>query len=340
MTPDPTAALAALSDSRAYTNKPDRPIVLKLEDSRTLQIPGPRLLAAVFARPWLAQRYDAARDGGSTLALSAIPGNSPTTLDRVALARDVRQAIADLPDDRTAERPYRDLCAFVDAATPGTVADYFRQVMAYVHRDLPRWHRPAAPRQARTESTRTPTEQKADYRARMLAAEVASARWWLEGYIDPENDEAPEHGARLGAPDLYALARDVIEEMADDGEAIDDAPDVLFRVPGPRTFYAVADMRLGARRRSHGVAYYTIPTPHPTKKESAVNLAEAVLARTVEILATETADEYRAAVAAEIRELRATGRPAASLLVQRGALSATATPSVDDLAARRARRTA
>ena len=66
-----------------------------------------------------------------------------------------------------------------------------------------------------------------------------------------------------------------------------------------------------------------------TMKETAVNLAEAVLARTVEILATETAAEHRDVVAAEIRELLAAGQPAAALIVQR-----------DDLAAQRARRTA
>ena len=96
---------------------------------------------------------------------------------------------------------------------------------------------------------------------------------------------------------------------------------------------------------SHGIRrsrYFSIPDPSTaaTKKETAVNLAEAVLARTVEILATATAHEYRDAVAAEIRELSAAGRPAAALLVQRGALSATASLGGDELAARRARRTA
>lgn len=267
-----TAALAALSDTRPFSSKPDRPVVLTLLDSRTLQVPGPRVLATTYALPWLRERFDAVRSGGSTLALSALPGGEPTLLNRLELERDLRQAIEALPEDHTAGRPYTDLRAYVGAAIPAHVDAYLHEVIGYMHRELPQWRRPPAPRPARAEPVKTPTEQKAAYRARVAAAEITSARWWLDGYLDPENDEAPEPGARLSAPDLYARARDAIESLAEDGEPIDDdTPDVLFRLPGPRTFYAVADDVLGARRRSHGVAYYTFPTAPNHAPEATVN---------------------------------------------------------------------
>lgn len=50
--------LARLRDGRYYAKKAEKPVTLKTDTGRALEIPGPRILAEVFALPWLQSRVD------------------------------------------------------------------------------------------------------------------------------------------------------------------------------------------------------------------------------------------------------------------------------------------
>src|SRR5690606_33785737 len=134
---------------------------------------------------------------------------------------------------------------------------------------------PATPRAPRSEAM-TPTALKAGQRARAREAEQATARAALEVLLTLE--DVPASGERITAPGLYELACPLMEEAVDmrvgidadelaEQSAEDGFPDVV-RVPGPRTFYAVADELLGARRRgAQGRQTYIIPDPINLEKE-------------------------------------------------------------------------
>lgn len=102
------------------------------------------------------------------------------------------------------------------------------------------------------------------------AAEVASARWWLiSPYLGDLPDERPSAGERVTAAELYREAAIALGEVIDiRDEAGDEWPHIAegdgypreVRVPGSRTFYAVADEVFGPRSRGvNGAHTYTIP---------------------------------------------------------------------------------
>jgi hypothetical protein len=323
----PTEALAALRDGNPRDRKPLR---LKLESGLSIEAPGARYLAEVFALPLLDEVRDVYRSGAVILARPSGSDAVPDLLTQQDLTQELRTALLALPERSRAEagRPYRDLRLFVSEAERATVDTYLRDVVAAVRSLAPKWSPPKA-RPVRGPA-KTPTEIKAAQRERKRAAEAASAREWLESYL-ANDEEPPTPGARIGAPALYELAAEAIEDYVDGGMELEDG--TPYRVPGPRQFYAVADEVLGARRYSHGERFYVVPEPETAEEQDPMHqsLADAVFDRVVEKIAASVEDE--------IRERLRSGDRLGALLLQRNHHCATGTDGAAiDLAAVRANR--
>lgn len=262
----PVENLARLRDGRRYSRRDEQPVRLKVDSGVSLEVPGPRLLAATFTLPWLAQTSEVYSLGGAILTRAIGSLDEPKAVDQASLAADVAALLRQLPPRPDAGRPYRDLSLFITEASPSRVNAYLTDVTRSTRALAPRW-RPARPASERR-APLTPAQRKAAQRTRNRAAEVASARWWLQAAIDEGTDELD--GPRIVAADLYEHAREVIAEYADDQEPIDpeDENSLTFRVPGPRTFYAVADEVLGPRRRgTNGTLIYVVPELTPETSE-------------------------------------------------------------------------
>jgi hypothetical protein len=274
----PEDALAAVRDARAASSArdPRRNIQRRLDDDGlglTVEYPSPLVLAEVFALPRLRQSLDVFRSGAVILTRPVGSTEEPSPVNQLDLASDLHEALRGLPDRPDARRPYGDLQQLVRSARRGTVEEYLRATIAAFRRKdvaLPVWSPPAKPLDADRGPVLTPAESKAAQRARKLDAEQRSARWWLASYVD----EIAVPGNRIAPADLYSLAVEALSDFEDDGEQLDEDDDEspLLRVPGPRTFYAEATLILGARGRSHGANFYTIPEPKTQQEETPMDL--------------------------------------------------------------------
>lgn len=125
------AFVARLSDSYPYRHRAERLRTLRLDDGRTVQYPGPRLVArAVGMLPNVA----ALRRRGMGLA-------DPRADRSVALsdvAETAHEFVTTLPDRASARRPYNDLRAFAASADPRAVAAYFDEVARQIRTLTPR----------------------------------------------------------------------------------------------------------------------------------------------------------------------------------------------------------
>ncbi|TLM72417.1 hypothetical protein [Pseudarthrobacter sp. NamB4] len=103
--------LANLRDGRYYAKKAQRPVTLKTASGVALEIPGPAVLAEVYALPWLRSRVDAYRSGSALLTRPIDISGEPTPIHQGELANELLAAIQQLPERTTTEagRPYRDL---------------------------------------------------------------------------------------------------------------------------------------------------------------------------------------------------------------------------------------
>ena len=181
----------------------------------------------------------------------------------------------------------------------------------------------------------TPAEKKSAQRERARCAAESVARSWLDGYLNDEDDPA-EPGARIIATDLYALAVEAIDDLAEEGYRIDDKDDEspTYKVPGRTLFYTIADEVLGPRRRvNHGSAHAYI-IPKQQAEAPTMNLDN---------IRAET-EAYRAASDQAERLIRrreqlASGDYLGALTEQRET-AATGTDGPIDLGAHRARQTA
>ncbi|WP_164198913.1 hypothetical protein [[Micrococcus luteus] ATCC 49442] len=263
--------LAALSDGRYYAKRAEKPVKLKTDSGVTLEIPGPAVLAEVFALPWLRSRVIAYRSGSALLTRPIESDADPAAIHQGHLASELLAALQSLPERTSGEagRPYRDLRLFLTEASPATRDGYLSDVVTHTRRLLPEW-RPPVPRMERGPA-KTAAERKATSRERIRREEEASTRDWLENFLIGWGDEAeaPAPGSRWIAAELYADAASVIKDAVEDAEdarASKEEPDTLpdgtpYRVPRQRVFYSVADELLGARRRgAKGSAMvYVIP---------------------------------------------------------------------------------
>ncbi|MCG5450812.1 hypothetical protein [Micromonospora hortensis] len=216
----------------------------------------------MFAGLVLADGHDLYADGGAILRRRAGETRDPGPEDFAVLAEELRAALDVLPDRDDAGRPYVDLRKYLDDGDPRELAAYIRETVRAVRIAAQRW-RPRVERRDRP-APLTATERQRVSRDRRRAAEVESSRAWLVIWR-----EEAEPGERITAPDLYGqAAADVAGWVADyeaDPEAwAEDAEDGDYpanpAVPGPRTFYRVADAALGGRRTgTRNVRYYLAP---------------------------------------------------------------------------------
>jgi hypothetical protein len=264
-------SLARLSDGRYYAKKAEKPVTLKTDSGISLEIPGPRILAEVYALPWLRSRVDAYRTGSAILTRPKGSDEEPLALRLHDLENELLAALQRLPERTTTEagRPYRDLRLFVTEATPAARGKYLADVVAQLRGFLSAYRAPAS-REERPPA-KTSAERKAAQRERERREEELSARDWLENFLIGWGDdaEAPAPGSRWNASELYADAAEVIGDAVEDAaDAIreKDEPETLpdgtpYRVPGKRVFFSVADELLGARRRgAKGTTHvYVIP---------------------------------------------------------------------------------
>lgn len=335
---EPATALARLRDGDPSDRKPFR---LKLDSGLSIEAPSPRRLAEVFVVPLLRERAEIYRQGAGLLKRPQGSADAPAPLPLADLASAIGRKLADLPELKTTDagRPYRDARALALHGEPATVGAYLANVARAVVTLAPKYRRPAA--EVERPPAMTAAERKAAQRARDRAAEISSARWWLEGYLTgwDGDDEAPAPGSRVPAAELYDLAVDAIEETVDEYEGLmpgeswediaeeDNLPERP-RVPRRRIFYEVADELLGTRRRgAHGSALqYVIPEP-PTTTEEEPDVDPV----TFELVLDRLTDK----LAAQFTEAAATGKPA-----DRPAATGTDGAVVDLATARATRRNA
>lgn len=262
--------LARLSDGRYYAKKTEKPVRLKTDSGVSLEIPGPRILAEVYALPWLRSGVDAYRSGSAILTRPTGSDAEPRARHLGELANELLAALMGLPERGTTEagRPYRDLRLFLTEATPAARGKYLADVVAQL-RALLSAYRPPVAREERPPA-KTTAERKAAQRERERADEEASARDWLEGLLTGwgDDDEVPAPGSRWLASELYETAVEAIEEYMDAGDPRPDGGD--YAVPRQRVFYSVADELLGPRRRgAKGSArVYVIPAPSQHQSET------------------------------------------------------------------------
>lgn len=281
-------ALAGLRDgARWQCALVDRPRRYRLDDDGcglTVEIPGPRVLARTYVAETLRVEVDLFRAGGAFLERPRGTEEPPLAVPLAEVRDRLLEALQTLPERPDAGRPYRDLVLFVRAGRPDTVSAYLDDVLRSLRSALPVWRAKAAP--APRGPAQTAGERKAAQRARDRVAEEATAAWalrrWYDALDDPEalDEDRPPVGQRLKIGDVYAVLRPGMEEAAQTyAEEVgwrphttpaeryeawaeyaeeEDFPPVP-KVPGPRTFYAVADRLLGAPKRVRGERVYTIP---------------------------------------------------------------------------------
>lgn len=248
------AALAALKDGRYYAAKAERPVKLKTDSGVSLEVPGPALLAATYALPWLLLGADAYKAGSALLTRPHGSDEDPAPIHQGELSEELLAALQRLPQDASAGRPYKDLRIFLTEASPAARSAYLADTIAHLRRLLPAY-RPPKERAPRGPAKST-AERSAELRARVRREEELSAREWLEGYL-----EDADPGERVVAEELFRECAETIEEFVDADEPREDGG--AYAVPRQRVFYTVADEVLGSRRRgAHGSArVYLIPTP-------------------------------------------------------------------------------
>ncbi|MGV9762409.1 hypothetical protein [Micromonospora tulbaghiae] len=227
----------------------------------------------MFAGPVLAAGCDLYASGGAILRRRAGDDRDPGPEAFDVLAEELRAALDVLPDREDAGRPYTDVRSFLREGDPVDVRAYLLDTVRAVRIAAPRWRPRVEPRDR---APLTATERQRVSRERRRAAEVDSARVWV-GIWHADADP----GERVAAADLYAeAAADIAGWVADyqaDPEAwAEDAEDgfpEVPAVPGPRTFYAVADAALGGRRTGTGnVRLYVVPATAAEIHRQAVDM--------------------------------------------------------------------
>lgn len=369
MHPNYVRTLAALGDGNRRAPKDlDRPRDVYAADTYAdrvrLVIPGSQPLARALVVPYLAESAEVFTQDG--LLATRAPGDTgaPGPVDTEPLADDLVACLVALPELSDAAKPYYRTLRRLADLDPALCRVIILDAIRVGAPRVARLYKPPTPTADRP-TPLTPAERKVAERERAADDGAASVAAFLAHYLAA--DGAPAPGERLPAPALFDAAFDwLFDAVMDRDDALDAArayaenrrsyrsrlrarkqiaadggplgprpeepeaptetwdeiatesgyparPILLLR----RRFYKLADVILGERKRTHGTTYYTAP-------EATVNL---------ETLAAETAAYREAADQGErllrIRELLAAGQPAAALVVQR-----------DDLAARRARRTA
>ncbi|RBQ03896.1 hypothetical protein DQE82_29620 [Micromonospora sp. LHW51205] len=256
------------------------------------------MLARTWALPTLAADRDVLAKGAALLYRPRGAMTDPTPVDALAVAAELRDLLAALPERADAGRPYADARLFALYGPADAVRAYLREAVAAVRVAAPRYRAPAGPRPA----AMTAAERKRRSRTARRAAEVTSARCFLRDWLD-----AVEPGDRVAAADLYAEAVDEIGQWTEDAAANPDAyardverdglPETP-AVPGVKTFYVTADEVIAPRTRTATGYAYVVPET-AVVDELLDRVAAMVWAdhreQTLDLIARTTAKETRAA---------------------------------------------
>ncbi|GAA1795603.1 DUF2390 domain-containing protein [Planosporangium flavigriseum] len=257
----PADRLAALRDGGRAAKAADRPRRLKLDAGITVELPSPRVLARVYALPILSADAEVYARDLVIVRRQAGTAAEPQVTPSAILVDELRASLEALPDRDDAGRPYRDLRIYLRDGDPVAVATYLYDTVKAARIAAPKW-RPRVERQER-EAPKTPTERQQESRPRLRAREIASAECFLQLW-----QEDADPGDRIEAPELYEEAAEEIGQWVKDAKqkpvpyakdveryGLPDKP----RCPGPRTFYEVADKKLGPRvRGAQGVRVYVV----------------------------------------------------------------------------------
>ncbi|MDN4476621.1 hypothetical protein QQX09_12210 [Demequina sp. SYSU T00192] len=266
----PTASqtLAALTRSGARSGpKRDRAVLRKYADGpladRALTVPAPALLAEHFVVPWLAEAgVEAFRpERGSAFLTRPIGSTSePTARDQIALAADLRAALAALPEaplrsrrPALADDPYSDVRLFAANGRERHVREYLADVLRVVRRDAPLWRAPR-PEKAPRCPAKAPGEHAATHRALYRALEIEISLQWLARYIEKH----AEPGQRIRTSELWTQAQEDFDGMKARAALTGSA----FTAPGRNRFLKVAALVFGPARKVNGYSTHTAPT-HP-----------------------------------------------------------------------------
>lgn len=271
------------------------PVTWTIDDdgaSVYIRLPAPRRLAECVSIP------GAMRDGASVVR----DGEALSLYD---LASTLRALLVALPDRDAVYTYYGDLRTAATAKS-GRMASYCLDVIRAARAGLDPVPLPAPAERAPRAPAKTGAQRVKEYRDRLRADEIASARAFL-AVVRPLLAEGEQRDAR----DLYAAAVKNIGRRLGESISADDDSDV-WAVPGRTLFYAIADEVLGDRvRRSRGFVY-VIRRFIALLKEATVN----ALTIATEILGhgprtAEEAEQYADARVREVLDLAASSpRPA------------------------------
>ena len=239
MTPTPGDALAHLPETRHYDHRNRTRRTLKLDDGRSLQFPGPRLLAETFVLPLLEETREVYRTRDGLVARPLGGAAPPVDLPLAALQAEIRDALAALPDRLDAGRSYRDLVDLIRWGNPATAGAYLADVARSTKTLLAgrTWRPPRAPRPAAEHVT--PAEREARRRRDERASTGADARhvlgrwlptlspgrhtfasvWeaWLAAVDRPSVEKRYPGAVLIGRTAFYALLSDL---ASDAGHAV------------------------------------------------------------------------------------------------------------------------
>jgi hypothetical protein len=230
-----------------------RPVPLTLDSEGlrlSLTLPGVDYLAGLLALDGL----DAFRRSSALLARPVGSDEEPEPVSLPALADDLREILAGLPDRDDAGETYADL-RLAARTSSAAFGEYLLGAVRAYRRDLP-----AVPTRPTARETAPPARTHADHcrdsRARFRAQEVATIRhvlrrWHETGALTP--------GSHL-ARDLFESASSAVERSVAAGRTLPDGSPLADYI-GARNFYGVADEVLGPRKRTkRGHVYALSPT--------------------------------------------------------------------------------
>ncbi|MCW2790845.1 MAG: hypothetical protein JWP56_3148 [Aeromicrobium sp.] len=249
-----TEALALRRNVARY----GRPVEFRLDSDGSgvaVSLPSAASLAELLSFPPTVEAY---RRGAALLTRPSGSADEPTPVSLPDLAATLRGVLSDLPERPDAGLQYRDVTRAASVPSPRFDA-YLLAVVRALRATLnavPR--RPKAPPTA--PPRRTETARKRGQRGRSRSIEAISALWWLDAFLNDEDEPVPP-GTALTASALHRLACGGLEDLADEpiDEGSDDSP--LFRSPRRRVFLVAADVVLGKPRRTEAGVTYTVPEP-------------------------------------------------------------------------------
>lgn len=189
--------------------------------------------------PWLAatgREPFRPRSGAALLTRPTGSTDEPTPANVLALADELRDVLATLPERPDAGRPYNDLRLLVTVADRRLAEEYVRAALQHARRLAPQWSPPRPEKPAPSGPSLTDAQRKRREREQYRRGAEIAARWWLEDALAngatqevAEDEPALIPGARIEAGDLWAQAEEGLLDF--DGIPAEDG--TVARPAGP-----------------------------------------------------------------------------------------------------------